>query len=95
MEATESICSRNFEDEDGIDIVVTIYKPFFDTKRYVCHFEIVGLINNVSSKSYGIDDMQAICVAFMTIRTILNSEKYTNGKKIFWNGGENLGLLSG
>ncbi len=89
-----SLCSRQFEVEDGADIWVYFWAPYqCDEGGFVCDYMIVGLDRLIALHSYGVDGLDAILGATNQVLRILeNDERAQSGRLSWWGFTESFGL---
>ena len=95
----EILISREYRINFTKPLIVKIFKPEVDlsysqsrAKTYKVEFLIEGLDHEYMSKAYGLDELQAIYKAFITIGNLLYSSKEYADGNITFNGGFDLQL---
>ncbi|HEV2365748.1 MAG TPA: hypothetical protein VGS12_16275 [Caulobacteraceae bacterium] len=86
------IASRRFElDNEGV-VEVRLKRPRSDGGDFRCDYEISGLGRPVTSHACGVDSMQAVCLALLSIATDLYSSPEWKEGRVRWLGMPDLGF---
>lgn len=81
------IATRELKLSDGRSVLVAIGAPYADGDDYRCDYEISGFGNRKIFRSYGVDSVQALFLAFRKIGAFLHTSDEWHGQQLSWEGG--------
>ncbi|MEM8777244.1 MAG: hypothetical protein AAGF53_19645 [Pseudomonadota bacterium] len=87
----EAFIVREFE-VDGKSVECRFFQPEEDEVDYVCRYEIDWPNKVVASKSFGVDQVQALLLAMQKAHVELLFARVKNRQRVEWLEDENLGL---
>ena len=82
---------REFE-VDGQTVECRFFQPELADVDYVCRYEVGWLNKQLSGKSFGIDQVQALLLAMQKVHADLLFLRVERGLKVEWLESENLAL---
>jgi len=81
-----NVLARSYNLDEKQSVHVRIDIPFYDGESYKCMFHVSGLGDDVSSKSYGEDNLQCVVIAMiMVAHALYFSKEYKDGR-LQWGG---------
>ncbi|WP_173910931.1 hypothetical protein [Acinetobacter sp. Marseille-Q1618] len=83
---------RTYELDGQFDLEIIIFKAKPDQDDYRAEFQIIGFANVIESYAMGIDEVQALFLAFQKVATILYCSKEYEDKRLTWLGTYDLDL---
>ena len=81
-----------YEPDTQFEVEVTIFRAQPDQDDYRAEFRINGFVEVIESYAMGIDEFQALLLAFQKNATILYCSKEYEDKRLTWLGTYDLGL---
>ena len=91
-----SMCSRQFEAEEGADLWAYFWAPYQrENGDFICDYMVVGWRSPIAAYNIGVDSLEAIIGATDQVRIIVaGSELGKAGKLSWWGDNEDFGLYN-